>query len=208
MENLKDASHRNVIFGATLLALTLCFAFGSGDRAAAQTNSPAYVSPPVAPYVFNKDLSKLPPSAPKNLPAPALRTIPGAPTAPHRPGFADPLWQNRATGTSTLAPGVTPPQFTNPAPNFDTSQPGDGPPDDNGAVGLNHYIAIVNFTFQIFNKSGTSLAGPTDPATLWSGVPAGDACKNQRGDPYVLYDHLADRWVITFFANDPALVAG
>jgi len=96
---------------------------------------------------------------------------------------------------------VTPPQFTTPSPNFDTNQPGDGPPDANGAVGPNHYIAIVNFTFQIFNKQGTSLAGPTDPATFWAAAPAGDQCKSQRGDPYVNYDHLADRWVISFFAN-------
>ena len=63
----------------------------------------------------------------------------------------------------------------------------------------------MNFTYQIFDKAGNSLAGPTDPATFWSGAPAGDACKNQRGDPYVLYDHLADRWVMTFFAQNPAI---
>jgi uncharacterized repeat protein (TIGR01451 family) len=212
MRTLKDAVLKNLDprkFSTGLLALIIGFGLGMGGSAAAQSNAPAYASQPVVPYVFNQDLSKLPPSPPMNLPAPALRTMPGAPVvAPLGLSGPDPLWQNGIPGTSTLAPGVTPPQFTNPVPNFDTNQPGDGPPDANGSVGPNHYIAIVNFTYQIFNKSGVSLAGPTNPATFWSSAPAGDACKNQRGDPYVLYDHLADRWVISFFANDPTLVAG
>jgi hypothetical protein len=92
--------------------------------------------------------------------------------------------------------------FTSPSPNFDTDQPGDGPPDANGAVGPNHYIAIVNFTFEIFDKNGVKLSGPTDPQTLWSGAPANDDCRVRgRGDPYVLYDHLADRWIIAQLAN-------
>ena len=34
------------------------------------------------------------------------------------------------------------------------------------------------------------------------GSPANDDCRVRgRGDPYVLYDHLADRWIITQFAN-------
>lgn len=38
--------------------------------------------------------------------------------------------------------------------------------------------------------------------TLWWGAPANDDCRVRgRGDPYVLYDHLADRWIITQFAN-------
>jgi hypothetical protein len=90
----------------------------------------------------------------------------------------------------------------NPSPNFDSDQPGDGPPDANGAVGPNHYIQIVNFTFEILDKSGARLAGPTDPQTLWSGAPVNDDCRVRgRGDPYVLYDHLADRWIITQLAN-------
>jgi hypothetical protein len=46
------------------------------------------------------------------------------------------------------------------------------------------------------------LSGPTDPQTLWSGAPANDDCRVRgAGDPYVLYDHLADRWIITQLAN-------
>lgn len=195
---------------AVLLALTFIFAF-TAIPVSAQQNSANYVSPPVTPHSFRGDLRKLPPAAPLHLPPVPRRIRPNFVAPPPLPiGPPDPLWTHGAQPESglqpkSLTPGVTPPQFTNPFPNFDTSQPGDGPPDDNGAVGPNHYIAIVNFTFQIFDKSGNSLAGPTNPATLWASAPAGDACHNQRGDPYVLYDHLADRWVITYFANDPTL---
>jgi hypothetical protein len=50
------------------------------------------------------------------------------------------------------------------------------------------------------------LAGPTDINELWNG--AGGSCEQQNaGDPIVLYDQLADRWVISQFssANDICL---
>ena len=181
----------------------------SAEQAFAQSSAQKFVGAPVRPHVFRGDLRKLPKDTGKHLPAPAPRINPGFPLAPSLPfGPPDPLWQKTISGEAsgsenTMLSGVTPPQFLTPIPNFDTNQPGDGPPDDNGAVGPNHYIAIVNFTFQIFGKAGNSLAGPTNPAALWSGAPTGDPCKSQRGDPYVLYDHLADRWVITYFANNP-----
>jgi hypothetical protein len=93
--------------------------------------------------------------------------------------------------------------FTAPSPNFDTNQGiGANPPDANGAVGPNHYIAIVNLTFEIYDKNGVRLSGPTNIQRLWSGAPANDDCRVRiRSDPYVLYDHLADRWIISVLAN-------
>ena len=157
-----------------VLLLALALLFVPANQAFAQGNGAAFVSPPVSPHSFNGDLSKLPKAPLTNTPAPPLRINPGRPVAPPRPpGPPDPLWQpGRANTASTLAPGVTPTQFTTPSPNFDTGQPGDGPPDANGAVGPSHYIAIVNFTFQVFDKQGNSLSGPTNPATFWSGAPA------------------------------------
>jgi hypothetical protein len=73
------------------------------------------------------------------------------------------------------------------------------PPDTNGEVGPNHYIQMVNVQFQIFNKQGTSLYGPVNFNTLFQGF--GGACQNDNdGDPLVLYDQLADRWILTQFA--------
>jgi len=73
------------------------------------------------------------------------------------------------------------------------------PPDTNGDVGPNHYVQWVNLRFQIWNKSGTSLYGPALGNTLWSGF--GGQCQTANdGDPVVLYDHMADRWVMMQFA--------
>ena len=73
------------------------------------------------------------------------------------------------------------------------------PPDTNGDIGPNHYVQTVNLAFQVFNRSGVSLYGPANINTLWTGF--GGPCETTNdGDPVVLYDHLADRWLISQFA--------
>jgi len=72
------------------------------------------------------------------------------------------------------------------------------PPDTEGDVGPNHYIQWVNLSLQIWDKNGTSLFGPVDGNTIWASL--GGACAtNNDGDPIVLYDALADRWLISQF---------
>ena len=74
------------------------------------------------------------------------------------------------------------------------------PPDTNGDVGPNHYVQTVNLSFAVYDKSGTLLLGPMANNTIWSGF--GGACETTNdGDPIVLYDHLADRWLFSQFAN-------
>ena len=73
------------------------------------------------------------------------------------------------------------------------------PPDTNGAVGPNHYVQTVNSDFAVYNKTGGLLFGPVALNTLWSGF--GGLCQTDNdGDPLVLYDRAADRWVISQFA--------
>src|SRR5437868_3545154 len=79
------------------------------------------------------------------------------------------------------------------------------PPDTNGEVGDTQYAQIVNQGLQVFNKStGASVYGPVDIATLWSGF--GGVCETSTfGDPVILYDQLANRWIVSQFAgNYPA----
>ena len=77
---------------------------------------------------------------------------------------------------------------------------GCAPPDPNGAVGPNHVVTMSNLHFQIFNKTGTSLFGPAANNTLWSGF--GGGCQTQNaGDPVVLYDKMADRWLLSQFTS-------
>jgi len=74
------------------------------------------------------------------------------------------------------------------------------PPDPNGAVGPNHYVEMINLVFGVYSKTGTLLLGPVDTGTLWAGFAIAD-CTDPSGDPIVLYDQLADRWLLTQFTT-------
>jgi hypothetical protein len=200
------------------LALALALIFGSGTLALAQDNSPTYVSPPVRPYSANVDLRELRTVAPHELSTRAQpmrqRIVPGSfkPPAPPEKKRPDPLWKGSSLGPGEASPtaSVTPSEFSNPNPNFDGLVTVDvQPPDANGAVGPNHYIQMVNksFTdsfFMVFDKAGTALTGALILNDLWNRpqVPADDPCRVRgAGDVYVLYDHLADRWLMSQMAN-------
>ena len=74
------------------------------------------------------------------------------------------------------------------------------PPDTEGTVGATQYVQWVNTSFAIFNKgTGALIAGPTAGNTLWSGF--GGGCQtNNDGDPIVVYDKAAQRWVFSQFS--------
>ena len=83
------------------------------------------------------------------------------------------------------------------------------PPDTNGAVGANQYVQMVNVTVAVYSKRDGSLQmGPAPIHTLWSGF--GGLCENggdtptysDGGDPVVLYDHLANRWLVSQLQYD------
>ena len=82
------------------------------------------------------------------------------------------------------------------------------PSDCNGTAGPNHYMQTVNCTYAIYSKTGALLAGPTNMNTLFSGV---TGASYNDGDPIVLYDEQADRWLAAEFSisgsNDYMLVA-
>ena len=107
------------------------------------------------------------------------------------PKSIDPVVQNKPA-----IPNV-PPTFQN----FEAEDNNCGcfPPDTNGDVGPNNYVQIVNSHYQVFDKSGNTLLVQTPINTIWSGF--GGVCESHNdGDPVVLYDHLADRWLVTQFA--------
>lgn len=87
-----------------------------------------------------------------------------------------------------------------PIVNFEGLATNSIPPDTNGDVGPNHYVQWVNTSFEIFNKSGGLVQGPTSGNTIWSGF--GGPCQTTNdGDPIVLYDSMADRWVFSQLGN-------
>ncbi|MCB2208309.1 MAG: PKD domain-containing protein [Bacteroidetes bacterium] len=76
---------------------------------------------------------------------------------------------------------------------------GVAPPDTDGDVGPNHYMQMVNLSFQIWDKNGNSLYGPAASSTIWDGF-TGPWSGTNDGDPIVLYDEYADRWIASQFA--------
>lgn len=75
---------------------------------------------------------------------------------------------------------------------------GAAPSDANGDVGLNHYVQSVNSALAIWDKSGNLLYGPVSLSTLWDGF-EGEWEGSNDGDPVVVYDELADRWLVSQF---------
>jgi hypothetical protein len=74
------------------------------------------------------------------------------------------------------------------------------PPDPVGDVGPNHYVEMVNLVFAVYSKSGALLLGPVETGTLWAGFAVED-CTDPSGDPIVLYDQIADRWILSQFTT-------
>lgn len=112
----------------------------------------------------------------------------------------DPVVQDSLTGPDLLTPNIPSPLQSFDGIPFPGVSCNCAPPDTNGEVGPNHYVQIVNEGYQVFNKSGNSVLGPSGISTIWSGF--GGVCQNSGfGDPVVLYDQIADRWVISQFAG-------
>jgi hypothetical protein len=74
------------------------------------------------------------------------------------------------------------------------------PPDSDGDVGPNHYVEAINVAFRVFDKTGTPLSPVTMYNSLFAGLPGACGSGQNDGDPFVMYDHEADRWVISDFA--------
>jgi hypothetical protein len=117
-----------------------------------------------------------------------------------RQSIADTALQRRYSTAGSVAPltsfdglGYG---FSGPAGTFFVNTP----PDANGDVGPKHYVQVVNFGFAVFDKSGAVLYGPVKLNTLFSGF--GGPCEQwNNGDPIVLYDSMADRWLVSQLAG-------
>jgi len=78
--------------------------------------------------------------------------------------------------------------------------PGYVPSDSNLAVGPNHIVETVNVQFAVYNKSGATLAGPTNIMSLFTPL-GGECAASTYGDPVVLHDRPADRWLISYIGS-------
>jgi len=137
--------------------------------------------------------------SPTNPQLPAWRSI--------RSDVPDPVVQTVVPSVESLMPGTFP---LAPAPttgfNFLGVQTnGLTPSDSNGSVGNNQFVETVNTRYQVWSlnrstKVATSFFGPSNINTLWLGF--GGACQDQNsGDPIVLFDKVAGRWLISQFTS-------
>jgi hypothetical protein len=143
--------------------------------------------------------------------SPPLRDIPPAEIDPNQP-FEDldpPSSLEGPLGPQDVDPLVQAmtgaPRIPAPIVNFDgfDNQLTYTPPDPVGDVGPNHYVAMSNVHFAVYDKTGNLLYGPVPNNTLWSGF--GGACEFENaGDPIVVYDQMADRWMLTQFSDSTA----
>jgi hypothetical protein len=187
-----------LIIPAILLGIALDAAGGS-----AQTGDPPDpVSgiyrglSPVVNFDVSPPLKSISPAAlPAQIPPGLLADPDSGLEGPLGPQDIDPIVQGTAGRPDIPAPLVS---FNGPS-----NLSGVQPPDPVGDVGPNHYVAMSNLSFAVYSKSGALLLGPLPNNTLWAGF-GGDCQTDNSGDPIVIYDQFADRWLLTqFTASGP-----
>ena len=126
-------------------------------------------------------------------------------TGPHTLYRASPPWE---TGAALQRAPVWP-NMPGPLLNFEGLSNLNSmlPPDPNGDIGYDpttgarYYVQAVNVSFAVWDVSSTptQVLGPARINTLWAGF--GGPCEgSMAGDPIVLYDPIARRWLISQFA--------
>jgi uncharacterized membrane protein len=125
-----------------------------------------------------------------------LRPVPHTPTGGGTSAVQSQVPTTHMPATSLNFDGVGN-GFTGPQGTFTVNS---APSDSNGAIGSNYFVEIVNTDFAVFNKTTDApVYGPVPINTLWTGF--GGGCEtNNDGDPTVVYDHIANRWVISQFS--------
>ena len=216
----KKSTSQSAFFNIRILTASLfcvlgiavaLFAQGKGAKQTQQTNrskgsqdAPGTQRPDVVqmigPVAMNQDLRSLPYIAPKQKEEERRLTRYPFPLA----GSDAPAGPGTSAYVKRLLKNLFRPAPRMPGPLLTFEGIGDTagvqPSDSEGDVGPNHYIEAINETLKIFDKNGNTLSGPTTYNSFFSSL-TGTPCTNANdGDPYVLYDAQADRWLISDFA--------
>ena len=185
--------------GLLLAALALCVNSSATANAASSANS---VGRPVVVPSYHNDVSKPLREMPA-WPEQALQEHEAAenPLIPLTHKNAPDLVVDKGTLLHQLAPSIPAPILNFAGIQFPGVVCSCAPPDTNGEVGATQYVQIVNEGYQVFNKAtGASVLGPVSISSIWSGF--GGVCQTGGdGDPVVLYDQIANRWIVSQFAG-------
>jgi len=198
---LKSEPTRLSAVAAAILAMVLGLGVSADAQEDLHMRGAQVLGGPVTPVIVNIDLRDIP-EAPAWRPGDPIKEIPRRffPPKDGEPGIyeanPDPLadLQRNTTMRSTEA-------FTTPILNqAGMGYTGVNPPDTVGDIGPNHYIQAINNSgggiFQVLDKTGTALTGQIFMDSMGSG-----SCGSGLGDPIVLYDRQADRWLLQEFSS-------
>jgi len=164
-------------------------------------SGPTYVSDPVVP-TLSPPVKDLPPyqEDPDMLGLEMQRRQDYGLTLPDQQGKP---WHNPLVDLqqSSQTPSLNSSRvFSTPIVNVSGWQSSSSPPDTTGDVGPNHFLQGINASggsgVRVFTKSGSQM---TD--FLLESLASGGNCASGYCDPIVLYDQLADRWLISEFAS-------
>jgi len=84
-------------------------------------------------------------------------------------------------------------------------QGNDEVPDTNGAVGASQFVEITNYDFEVFDKATAKvILPPTNANTIFAGF-EGSCSGTDTADPVVLWDKLAERWLVSYITDEFSL---
>jgi hypothetical protein len=144
-------------------------------------------------------LSSVPPPPPKAQAAfrkeHRVKRLPPLPTK--QAAFADTAIQTKAPVKLPIGPIDTIEGIGEGLPGYQVTS---FPADTTGAAGTTQYVQWVNTSLAVFDKiTKQAVLGPVDGSILWRGF--GGNCENSNdGDPIVLFDRIANRWILSQFA--------
>jgi len=186
--------HRVAAGAAVLIAGAMLPAVAAGPAQAAKPTAPERGEVIQADFGVSEPLTALA-ARPQPAERPSLEIIePGRPVADA--GFDGDT--SNVRDADAITPAVVPPSVS-----FDGLTGTAKPPDPVGDVGPNHYVEMVNTRVGVYTKAGANLLNVTI-GSIFTGLPGTHNCEGNHGDPVVLHDQLANRWLLTqFTATSP-----
>ena len=183
------------------LSAILCAVLAPCAAALAQAPQSAPQTGKSVAFAVSRNVREMPsvrPDPDSNLPAEWIRDND---RLPHSRGpYPNVSTPDAALQRPRAAPNMPLPSATFAGISADDAAPVGGrfaPPDTVGDVGPNHYVQAVNTVLRVFDKNGAALSSLVSLGTFFN--PLGTGCNGQFGDPVILYDSLADRWLISQF---------
>ncbi|MDN3595668.1 GEVED domain-containing protein [Zunongwangia endophytica] len=171
------------------LLLLFCFYFQINSFAQKDIAKPVFRDS--AQAIFSSSISEsrlVPPKDEHKLYNPRNRGINKVIPGKGYPKGIDPALQSKKGAVPSRLPSLS----------FDGVTTRSTPSDPTGVAGLNHYLNAWNSAFSIYDKEGNILMQPASLASI-----GGEFEGETLGDPIVVYDQFADRFLISQFSDTP-----